>query len=666
MRVRKWLLVLAVFSLVVAACGDDDDAVDTTTAPTTTVAPTTTEAGGLQTIKAGVLTVGSDVPFPPFEDFDASGNVIGFDADLVNELASRLGLEVEWIDTDFDTIFTQLATGRFDLVASATTITPERALQVNFTDPYYKAQQALTINTDATPNIGSYMDLGEGDSVAAQTGTTGLDWAIENLAPNGVEVREFPAAPDTYNALEGGLVTGVIFDEPSAVEEAANRPGLVVIQAIDTNEDYGFGVDPNNAELLTALNGAFADMLADGTYQSIYDAAFTAPAGSVLYVAPEITTTTVAAIAPLVIWADETRTSVLEPIAAAFTEATGVPVEIQLKGFGDIRGDSVQQAPLGEAADVFIGAHDWIGELASNGIIEPVDLGARADEFFPVALDAFSYEGSVYGLPYAVEAIGLYRNVDLVPDAPVTFEDLLAVCEGLGDTVTQCLATPSGDAFHHYPFLASTGGYIFAYDAATGYDPTDVGLDNDGAIEGFTFLDSLVKDGTLDPAVDYGTMTTLFHEGQAAFMWTGPWALPDVQAAGINYAVSPLPDINGQDAAPFVGVQGFFVNAFSEQKALAQTFVLDFVATEEVMVALYEVGLRAPAHIAAFNQVADDPDVQAFGESASAGNPMPNIPEMSSVWDNFGGAVAAIYDQSADPATALGTAAIAVREAVAG
>ena len=302
--------------------------------------------------------------------------------------------------------------------------------------------------------------------------------------------------------------------------------------------------------------------------------------------------------------------------------------------------------------------------MASNGIIEPVDLGARAEEFFPVALDAFSYEGNLYGLPYAIEAIGLYRNVDLVAEAPETFEDLLAVCDELGDTVTQCLATPSGDAFHHYPFVASTGGYIFAYDEAEGYDPTDIGLDSEGAVEGLTFLDQLVKDGVLDPAVDYGTMTSLFHEGQAAFMWTGPWALPDVQAAGVNYAVSPLPDIAGNEAVPFVGVQGFFVNAFSEQKALAQTFVLDFVATEDVMVALYNVGLRAPAHIASFDQVAADPDVQAFGESASAGNPMPNIPEMASVWDNLGGAIQAIYDQSADPATAAQTAANGVREAL--
>jgi phosphonate transport system substrate-binding protein len=288
MRLRRLLPLFIVFALVVAACGDDDDAAETTAAPATTAAPTTTTEApmGIATINEGVLTVGSDIPWPPFEDFDASGEVIGFDADLVNEMARRVGLETEWIDTDFDTIFTQLATGRFDVVASGTTITPERAEQVNFTQPYYLAQQALTVNDNFTPGIGTVDDLGEGDSVAVQTGTTGRDWAVENLAPNGVEVREFPGAADTYNSLEGGQVTGVIFDEPSAVEEVGNRPGLRIAAVIDTNEYFGFPVDPENAELLAALDAALTDMLADGTYQAIYDTWFTAPAGSVLYEAP--------------------------------------------------------------------------------------------------------------------------------------------------------------------------------------------------------------------------------------------------------------------------------------------------------------------------------------------------------------------------------------------
>lgn len=290
MRVRRLLLLFVAFALVVAACGDDDDGGETTEATTaTTEAATTTEAmEGLPTLEPGVLTVGSDISFPPFEEFDASGEVVGFDADLVNEMASRLGLEVKWVDTSFDTIFTQLATGAFDMVASATTITAEREEMVSFSDGYFNANQALTVNTDETPDIAALADLAAGDSVAVQTGTTGAAWAAETLAPLGIEVREFPEAPDTYNALEGGQVTGVIFDIDSALGEAEARPGLAVVEEIPTGEVYGFPVNPENADLLAALNTVLAEMIADGFYQTTYDAWFDKPEGSILYEAPEL------------------------------------------------------------------------------------------------------------------------------------------------------------------------------------------------------------------------------------------------------------------------------------------------------------------------------------------------------------------------------------------
>lgn len=276
MRKTRFVVLALVFALVAAACGDDG-AEETTTTTTTAVPEDLTQVDG-------VLTVGSDIPWEPFEFYDDDGNLTGFDVELIEEMASRLGLTVDWIETDFDTIFTQLATGRFDVVASGTTITPDRAQQVNFTTAYYLSEQALTVNTAATPDIRSADDLSEGDRVAVQTGTTGEEWALENLEPLGIEVVSFPEAADTYIALEGGQVQAVVFDEASANTEAATRPGLEVVQVITTGEEYGFGVDPARSQLLAELNRVFAEMLDDGTYQAIYDAWFPdAPAGSVLY-----------------------------------------------------------------------------------------------------------------------------------------------------------------------------------------------------------------------------------------------------------------------------------------------------------------------------------------------------------------------------------------------
>ena len=274
MRSRSWSLTVlaASLALLAAACAQPADVAGE---------PTTAAMAEVSTITEGVLTIGSDIPFPPFE-FEEGGQLTGYDVELAEEIAARLGLEPEWVDTAFDTIFTQLAAGQFDMVASATTITEERQQTVDFSIPYYRAQQALTVNSEETPDIQAVEDLGEGDSVAVQTGTTGEIWAQENLAPNGVEVRSFPEAADTFTALEAGQVTGVIFDEPAAVDATTERPSLAVVATIDTDEEYGFPVNPENDELLEAVNQALQAVIDDGTYDEIYQKYFPeAPAGSV-------------------------------------------------------------------------------------------------------------------------------------------------------------------------------------------------------------------------------------------------------------------------------------------------------------------------------------------------------------------------------------------------
>jgi ABC-type amino acid transport substrate-binding protein len=267
-RRMGWLAAtMTALALVAAACNTGGDAGDD---------PTPTATGGdepaFSTVQEGVFTVGSDIPYPPFE-FREGGELKGLDIDLIREIGSRLGFEgdaVEIVDTDFDTIFAQLAQGRYDVVVAASTITPEREETVNFSDPYYAAQQSLTVNTNERDDIASTDDLGEGDVVAVQSGTTGEQWARDNLEAQGVEIRAFPEGPDGYSALEQGQVDGVLNDEPTALAEVANRPGLEVVQTIDTGEFYGIAVDPNNEPLLEAVNEALAEIIEDGTYDEIY------------------------------------------------------------------------------------------------------------------------------------------------------------------------------------------------------------------------------------------------------------------------------------------------------------------------------------------------------------------------------------------------------------
>jgi polar amino acid transport system substrate-binding protein len=225
------------------------------------------------TLSEGVLAVGSCLDYPPFESVEG-GDEVGFDVDLIEEMASRLGLEVEWVRADFDTIFTAVAGGEFDAVAAASTITEEREQVVDFSDPYYNSRQSLAVNTTETPDITGVADIGEGDVIGVQRGTTGKAWAEDNLVPQGAEIRTFPAAPAAFQDLAAGGLTGVVNDEPATAEIIADLPGLEIVEAIDTDEKYGFAFSPENPELRDALNQALAEIIADGTYQEIFERYF--------------------------------------------------------------------------------------------------------------------------------------------------------------------------------------------------------------------------------------------------------------------------------------------------------------------------------------------------------------------------------------------------------
>jgi len=132
----------------------------------------------------------------------------------------------------------------------------------------------------------------------------------------------------------------------------------------------------------------------------------------------------------------------------------------------------------------------------------------------------------------------------------------------------------------------------------------------------------------------------------------------------VNWAVAKLPMIAGGTPQPFVGVQGFFLSSFSENKLVAQTFLLDFMATEEGMAAMFEADGRPPVHNAIIAATADDAAISTFGASAADGVPIPNIPEMGAVWGALGDNMAAIRNGTVDAETAMINAATAVREAV--
>ena len=369
------------------------------------------------------------------------------------------------------------------------------------------------------------------------------------------------------------------------------------------------------------------------------------------------------AVAELIVWADAFRAPVIEEIGATFEEEFGVKISVVALGFGDIRDQMKVAAPAGEGPDIIIGAHDWLGELVTNGLLAPIDLGDKADLFAPEAIQAFTYEGELYGMPYAIENIALFRNTDLVPDAPETWTEVIEIATELEDagTVTQGYVLQQGDPYHFFPIQTAFGGYVFGQNSDGTYNPDDVGIDSEGSLAAAEWLDTMVKEGHLKEGVDGPTMVGLFESGQAAMIITGPWSLTQLRDSGVPYAISPIPDETGE-GRPFLGVQGFMVSAFSKDPLLAQTFLLEFVATEEVMSQLYID--RPPAFLPVVESL-DDPDLAAFGEAGVGALPMPAIPEMSAVWTAWGDAVTLIFQQQSAPDEAFQNAAQQIRDAIA-
>ena len=159
-------------------------------------------------------------------------------------------------------------------------------------------------------------------------------------------------------------------------------------------------------------------------------------------------------------------------------------------------------------------------------------------------------------------------------------------------------------------------------------------------------------------------MHTLFETGEAAMIVTGPWALERINASEVPYAISAIPGADAmENGFPFIGVQGFMLSAFSENKALASLFLTNYIATDEVMMDIFEAG-RRPSAFVPVREMVDDADLAAFGEAGAEGQPIPSIPQMGAVFTIWGNAIELVVQGKADAATSFTDAAPQIREAV--
>jgi arabinogalactan oligomer/maltooligosaccharide transport system substrate-binding protein len=361
--------------------------------------------------------------------------------------------------------------------------------------------------------------------------------------------------------------------------------------------------------------------------------------------APAPTNTTAApvrnAAVDLVIWTDNDRAAAIKKYADQFGQEQGIEVAVQVAP--DVRANFKDATNAGKGPDVIVGAHDWLGELVQNNAVSPINLSSDLQaKFSPEAIAATKFNGQIYGVPYAIENIGVVRNTALAPDAPKTYEEMVAKgkelkAAGKADGTVVQEVGKTGNAYYTYPYLKAFNGGIFAQKGNGDYDPNKVIVGSAGSVKGAEQLAKLGKEKVLTTNVDGTNADALFDSGKYPYYITGPWAIDKAKKANIKYAISPLPTIGGGQMSPFLGVQMFYVSAKAKNKAFAEEFVTKYVPNKDLQVDLFNIGHRPPALTEAYEQVAaSDPDVKAWFEAGKGALPMPNIPAMNSVWGPLG------------------------------
>ena len=263
-------IVLA--GLVLAACGKQEPPAASAGASAPAAAPAPA---------AKVYVVGTDAAYAPFESQNEKGEIVGFDIDVVKAVAKNAGIEVKFLNTPWEGIFNSVAQGDRDFLVSAITITPERKQTLDFSEPYFDAQQLIAVRSDS--KIAKFEDL-KHLKVGVQNGTTGDEVITKLQGKSTPNVKRFESTPLALKEMESGGVDAVVADNGVVVHYVNNNPDSKFKTLSDSSfasEQYGIAVKKGNAELLEKINKGVAGIKADGTYNQIYAKYFgSAPAAA--------------------------------------------------------------------------------------------------------------------------------------------------------------------------------------------------------------------------------------------------------------------------------------------------------------------------------------------------------------------------------------------------
>jgi len=256
---RRLLLALPIAALALAGCGKKEAPAPAAAVPASAAAPA-----------AKVYVVGTDAAYAPFESQNEKGEIVGFDIDVVSAVAKKAGFEVKFVNTPWEGIFNALGQGDRDIVVSSVTITDERKQTMDFSAPYFDAQQLIAVK--AASKVAKFADL-KPLKVGVQTGTTGDEVVSKLQGKTSTNIKRFESTPLALKELEAGGVDAVVADNGVVIHYVANNPGgqfKTVSDASFAPEQYGIAVKKGNTELLAKINDGLAGIKADGSYAQLY------------------------------------------------------------------------------------------------------------------------------------------------------------------------------------------------------------------------------------------------------------------------------------------------------------------------------------------------------------------------------------------------------------
>ncbi len=339
---------------------------------------------------------------------------------------------------------------------------------------------------------------------------------------------------------------------------------------------------------------------------------------------------------PLVVWFTVEGAKALRAIGERFTSETGVEVIVETPDEGP---QKYQQASgAGKGPDLYIYAHDRIGEWIAGGLIQPVTPSkALLDDIDPLAWRGFSQGGRFWGYPYAVEAVTLVYNRALISEPPRDFADLFALDRRLQARGQRAILWDYTNNYFTWPLLAAHGGYAFRQRADGSFDPRDTGVAQAGALVGAELLERLFREGLMPVGSGYPDMEAAMAQGRVAMMINGPWSWLNLQRVGLDFGVAKIPAVAGKPAAPFVGVKGVMINRSSKIRELAVEFVENYMLQPEGLRAINQAEpIGAPASRRFYDELVAHPQsgprIATIMASARDGVPTPSNTEMGRFW----------------------------------